>query len=216
MGFVANTCSYTPYQVAGDKGPANREGLLKGLTRGRLTPIDVDLGHDNSTGFAVFDDPLDTEFTEEKVFFDPLVLFCLRIDKLTVPPSTLRLHVRSRVNAVLTATGRARMPRTERDEIAEQVRGELLRRALPTISAYEVVWDTSTGRVRLYSSSQTVNEDFATRFRDDIGVGLTPMNTVGILETHFKPDDMEKVYRLVPSTFVAVNPGAGLHEGDDQ
>lgn len=214
MGFMTGTSSYMPYQVAGKEGPSGRESILKGLSKGRIASIDVDLGHDRACGFSVFDDPLDNEFTAEKVFFDPLVVFCLRIDKLTLPATTLRLYVRSRVSEALAAAGRSMMPRAEREEIAEQVRGELLRRTLPTISAYEVVWDTSTGRVRLYTSSQTANEEFTGRFKENLGVGLTPLNTVGILESHLDGSAIEEVYRLMPATFVAMNPAAGPQKGD--
>lgn len=214
MGFVTGTSSYMPYQARGKTGPSSRESLLQGLTAGRITPIDVELGRDRAIGFSTFDDPLDNEFTVEKVFFDPLAVFCLRIDKLSLPATTLRLHVRSRINEALSATGRNMMPRSEREEITEQVRGELLRRALPTVNAYEVVWDTSTGRVRLYSTSQAVNEDFVTLFKDNLDTGLQPLNTVGILESHLKQAELETVYQMMSTTFVAVNPAARTGEDD--
>jgi len=215
MGFARGTGSYTPYLVRGADSKTGRDAVIEGLARGRISPIDVALGHDRSTGFSVFDNPLDLEFSVDKVFFDPLVLFCLRIDKLSVPPSTLRLHIRSRVNEVLAARGSRGLPRSQRDDISEQVRGELLRRALPAIGAYEVVWDTSIDRIRLYSSSPAVNEEFALLVREYLELDIQPMNTVGVLEHGLEGEEMDTVYHMMPTTFVAANPAAAGPREDD-
>ncbi len=202
MGIARGVVSYTPYLVEGALGSDWKAAVLDGLIRGRVTTIDAGLGRDKAIGFAVFSDPLDTDFTEEKVFADPLVLFSLRMDRLVVPTSTLRLHVRRRVAEVLEATRRHRLPREEREEIEEQVRTDLLRRALPAITACEVVWDTRSGRLRLASTSPAMGEELMVRMREFLGLELKPLNLVGVLETCLNEDEVEQAYRLLPTSFV--------------
>lgn len=217
MALTRGIVSYTPYRVVSDPGPDLdrsappahlKAAVLDGLVRGRVSAIDVALGRDRTTGFSVFADPLDTEFTEEKVFADPLVLFCLRTDRLVVPPSTLRLHVRRRVAEVLAATRRQKLPREEREEVEEQVRADLLRRALPAITACEAVWDTRSNRLRLSTTSQSLNEEFTLRAREFLGLELQPLNLVGVLESRLDDEELDQAYHLLPSSFVPATAAA--------
>jgi len=198
-----NTVSYTVYEVTSGPMESLEQAVLDGLGRGRIGRIDVELGHDRTSGFATFDDPLDTEFSADKVFFGSLILFSYRMDRLSVPSSTLKLYVRQRVMQNLAATRREKMPKQERDELAEAVRAELLRRTVPTISAWPVVWDQESGRVRLYTTSAAANEEFMRRMRDVLGVELTPLNTVGVLESRLDDAELDKVYHLLPTSFLA-------------
>ncbi len=205
MGFNQNTISYTTYEVL-QAPPDWKDAVVEGLRQGRIFTIDIDAGRDKAVGFAVFDDPLNTDFETEHCVFDPLVVFAFRIDKLTVPASTLKLYIRRRVTESLLATRREKMPREERDELAEQVRTELLRRAIPAITAHDVVWDTATGRLRLFSTSAAVCEEFQVRAREFLQLELRAMNTVGVLERYLDERDLHEAYHLLPATFLA--PGA--------
>lgn len=213
MGFAQNTMSYTTWQVLTGPLPEHRQDLLDGLVRGRIGGIDVDVGRDRTAGFAVFDDPLDTGFLEANVFFDPLVLFCFRMDKLTVPPSTLKLYIRKRIGENLAATRRERMPRVEREELIEQVRHDLLRKAIPAIAAYDAVWDVASGRLRLFSTSAAVREEFVARCREYLGLDLRAMDTVGVLETRLDEHELIEAFHLLPFRF---GTGGGLADEEEE
>lgn len=205
MGFNQSAISYTTYEVL-QAPPDWKEAVVECLRQGRIYAIDIDAGRDKAAGFAVFDDPLNTEFEPENCVFDPLVLFSFRMDKLTVPASTLKLYIRRRVQENLAATRREKMPRQERDELAEMVRTDLLRRAIPAISGTDVVWDTASGRLRLFSTSTVVCEEFLARAREFLQLELRAMNTVGVLERYLDERDLHEAYHLLPATFLA--PGA--------
>jgi len=204
MGFVNNTISYVTYQVVDSDLPREelRKLILEGLTVGRISQIDVELGHDHTAGFALFDDPLSIEFSEDAVFFDPLVLFSFRMDKLTVPANTARLYIKRRIQERLDTTRRTKMPREEREEISDSVKLELLRRALPSISAIDVVWDMNSNRIRFYSNSASMNEEFLVRFNQHVGLKLRMMNGVGILESRLDERELEQVWHLLPTSFL--------------
>ena len=211
MGFATSTMSYSSWQVIQSPLPEHRQDLLDGLVRGRIGGIDVDVGRDRAAGFTVFDDPLETTFLEGNVFFDPLVLFCFRMDKLTLPASTLKLYVRKRLQENLAATRRERMPRVERDELTEQVRHDLLKRAIPAISAFDVVWDVTSGRLRLFSTSAAVREEFVTRCHEFLGLELRALDTVGVLESRLDEHELIEALHLLPFRF-----GTGGSLTDDE
>lgn len=205
MGFLQRSVSFFTFEVLGGPLPDHRQDLLDGLVRGRIGPIDIDLGRDQAAGFALFEDPLETDFREANVFFDPLVAFTFRMDRLSVPPSTFRLYLRRRLAQVLAERRATRLRREEREEIEEQVRMELLRRALPAIIAHEVVWDVPRRRIRIFSTSAAVREEFADRARNHLGLVLRPLHLQGVLEGELTPEEYERVLTLLPSRF-----GGGL------
>lgn len=207
MGMRQGPLTYTAFKVVKVPGPNFKEAVLSGLERGRFSGIDVALGHDRAVGFAVANDPLDTDFTEEKVFFSPLILFCFRQDRLAIPSTTFKLHVQRRVNQVLEETRRKRMPREEREDIEEEVRRELLRRALPAITAIEVVWDTESSTLRLMTASKALADEFVKRAREYLGLELLPLNIVGLIESSLEPEVVERVFRLLPSSFATIRHG---------
>jgi hypothetical protein len=213
MGFAQNTMSFTTWQVLAGPLPEHRQDLLDGLVRGRIGGIDVDVGRDRASGFAVYDDPLETGFTEANTFFDPVVAFCFRMDRLTVPPSTLRLYVRRRLAENLAATRRERLPKAEREELAEQVRHDLLKRAVPAIQAYDVVWDMPSGRLRLFTTSASVREEFLARAREVLGLELRALDTVGVLESRLDERELEEAFHLLPTQFRGSIPGV---TGEDE
>ncbi|HOU52373.1 MAG TPA: hypothetical protein PLQ97_00380 [Myxococcota bacterium] len=201
MGFLQRTVSFFTWEVLDGPLPDHRQDLLDSLVRGRIGPIDVDLGRDQAAGFARFEDPLDTEFTEATVFFDPLVAFSFRMDRLSVPPSTYRLHLRRRIAETLASGQKSRLRKEEREELAERVRMELLRRCLPAITAHEVVWDVPKRRIRLFTTAARVREEFADRARKDLGLTMRPLHLQGVLEGGLTPEEYERVLSLLPSRF---------------
>ena len=197
------TVSYTCYEVLTAPGPDVQEAVLDGLIRGRIPRIDVDVGHDRAAGFAVFADPLDIDFSPDKVFAGPVILFSFRQDRLAIPASTLRLYVEQRCRQNMAATHRDRLPRQERDELREAVRTDLLRRVPPTIHAYEVIWDQDSSRLRLFATSPAVCDDFVARAREGLGLQLRPLNTVGVIESGLDDRQVNEAFHLLPSTFLA-------------
>jgi len=202
MGFLQRTVSFFTWEVLESPLPDHRQDLLDALVRGRIAPIDVDLNRSEAAGFALFEDPLDTDFQEANVFFDPLVVFSYRLDRLSVPPSTYRLHLRRRIAETLAANQRSRLRKEEREELAERVRMELLRRCLPTITAHEVVWDVPKRRIRLFTTATKTREEFQDRARQTLGLSLRPLHLQGTLEIGLTPEEYERVLSLLPERLV--------------
>jgi DNA recombination-dependent growth factor C len=199
-----STVTYTCYVVREAPGPDLQVAVLEGLVRGRIFKIDIAVGHDRAAGFATWEDPLDVEFTAEKVFFGPVALFTLRLDRIVIPASTLKLYTRQRIRQNLESTRREKMPRAEREELSEAVRADMMRKAIPTISSYPVTWDLESGRVRLHSTSAAVCDEFVTRCRDNLGLELRPLNTVGVMESGLDERELDAAFHLLPASFLAI------------
>ncbi len=207
MDMLVGTLSCTSYEVIQAPGPDLKAAVLEGLERGRIHRIDVDLGHDTAMGFARVDDPLEVDFSVDNVFFDHMAAFSFRVDKLVIPSNTRRLYYKKRLAETLAARDRPKLSKAEREEISDAVRMELLRRAIPSINAVKVVWDTISNRLRLFSTSKVVADEFTARIRDHLGLHLRLLNTVGVLERGLDERELNEAYHLLPTTFLAGNNG---------
>lgn len=204
--------SWVPFKVlSGSTIPGD---IIAGLTRGRITSIDVDVGQSSKAGFAEYDDPLSTAFDVADVIFGSMVLFVHRVDSLVVPPATLKAMTRKRVAENLAATRRERMPRVEREELAEQVRNELLKRAVPKMVMTAVAWDFGSATLRLYSTSSTVREDFLHRAQEHLGLELRATDIVGTVAT-MEPETQEDLYHLLPVSFTFSTEDEEDDDGDE-
>lgn len=201
MGFLQKQVSFTTYKI---ESPFEIDigQIIKGLEKGRISEIDVSQGKDRTVGFAVFGNPLDVEFTEEKVVFETLILFSFRQDKLTIPSSTLKLYYQQKVKEKMIATRRERLRREEMDEIKEKVRIDLLRRALPSINAFDCVLDVRNRTLRIFTTNRSILDEFSTMAKEFLGLEIFEDNMVRVMEDNFSQEDMDRILRLKEDTII--------------
>jgi len=205
---------YTAFRVS-DPAAITEDTLCEALTRGRIGKIDVDAGFESAYGFAEYADPLSTRLDACEVWLsNTLAVWSFRVDSIKVPASTLKLHIRKRVAENLTATRRTMMPKAERDELAEQVRLDLLKRTPATIKAVGVVYDAETGLIRLDATSEKMIDFFVARAQECLGVNLTTLDAVGVIDSAFGANEAahNEIYHLLPTAFVG---DGGMDDGED-
>ncbi|MCG6534272.1 MAG: recombination-associated protein RdgC, partial [Syntrophales bacterium LBB04] len=117
---------------------------------------------------------LDNEFTYAKYKCGPHIIFSLRVDHRTVPPSLLKLKRMEAEQIYLTEKGKKKLYRQEREDIKERVQLELLTKALSVPSFQEICWSPETGSLLFGSLSAKVIEDFEKFFKESFQLVLRP------------------------------------------
>jgi DNA recombination-dependent growth factor C len=168
MGALQGTVTVRRYLVRGDK-PKDPNRLLKGVRAHALVPIDPRSDVEKVAGWASLADPTDLDLTAENVFFGPSVGLALRVDAL-VPPAAV---VKRLVAEKLKQSGR-RASRAEKQAVKDEVKKSLRSRYLPTIRATDLVWQTDTGQVFLWSHAKATNELAIDLFYKSFGLELVP------------------------------------------
>jgi DNA recombination-dependent growth factor C len=195
---MGNRVTFVTYRVS--QIPSEDE-IFEGIVRGKIGKVDLALGKDRTCGFAMFQNPLSTDFSKEDVFFQGFVFVSFRIDKYVVPASTLRLYVKERIESILKESGRQRIRKEEREEITKEVRNSLLSRALPAINAYKVIWDTDKRALRLFCTARGVRDEFEAWAHEFLGITLSPFNMATIVGDTLGQGARQKALKLLPVTF---------------
>mgnify|MGYP001770055818 CR=1 FL=1 len=73
-------------------------------------------------------------------------------------------------------------------------------------------WSTHCNRLRLFSTSKVVADEFTARIREHLGLHLRLLNTVGVLERGLDERELNEAYHLLPTTFLAGNNGPDEEE----
>jgi hypothetical protein len=144
--------------------PGARDKYVTALSAYACRPVTADSEGDRSAGWAVYDQPLDLGFTIENVWYNEYICLKYRIDVLRIPANTLKLYQRNRELQWLQDNHREAMPRAQRKALLEQVRTDLRAATLPTIRTIDVIWNTSTGRVWVWTSNARLFDEISVLF----------------------------------------------------
>ncbi|MBM4371662.1 MAG: hypothetical protein FJ098_08410 [Deltaproteobacteria bacterium] len=172
MGAFSGPITASAYRIQGV--PKDWKKVFEEMTRARFQELMPGSGKERTAGWVLADDPFSTDFSLATVFRGDTLLLALRQDTVSVSAPQVRFHVEKAVRQRLTAEGRERLTRQEQEDLAGEVRFDLLRRTVPTIRVAELVWNTDSGRAWFFSRVSAMVQPFEELFGETFGVGLVP------------------------------------------
>jgi recombination associated protein RdgC len=125
-------------------------------------------------GWISIENCLDTDFPYAAYAQGKYMLFSLRIDRKSIPPSLFRIRVMEAEQKHLAETGQKKLYREQREAIRDSVRLDLLARTLPVPTFYEICWSVSDRMVIFCTLSDKVGSELQEMFRESFGLGLLP------------------------------------------
>ncbi|QOX80794.1 recombination-associated protein RdgC (plasmid) [Trichlorobacter lovleyi] len=166
MGIYSNSVSMMQFNVVGDVPRIQMfDWLSSSLTGRAFRPID-DNAEESSIGWVRTDAFDNAIFDVPGAFMrDNFVFFSYRHDQRKISGAVAKARVRKAEKEFLDKhPDLKRPPKREREEIKERVKLGLLAKTIPTPSTVDIAWDTKTGVLTLFTSSQKVAEKFEELF----------------------------------------------------
>ena len=173
MGLLKGTWSFSRYHILGNMPEHFNDFIDEGLKKYAFANSAGQTAEKN-LGWTSLENILDTEFAYAKYRCGGYIIFSLRIDRRTVPPSLLKLKVMETEKKYLADSGKKRIYRNEREDIKEKVQSELLARALNVPSFHELCWFPERQSLIFGSHSPKVREDFEKYFKESFHLVLQP------------------------------------------
>ncbi len=174
MGLLKGSWSFSRYRVAG-KMPEHFDDFIdERLKRYAFTEITSQVA-EKIAGWTSLENVLDTEFSYAKYKLGAYIIFSLRMDRRSVPPSLLKLRVMEAEKKHLADSGKKRLYRAEREDIKERVQLELMARAPKVPSFHEVCWFPESSSLIFGSLSAQTMEDFEKYFKESFQLTLQPL-----------------------------------------
>lgn len=186
MGLLKGTWTFSRFYVLGNLPEQSNTFIDEGLKKNAF-PDFTGKFSEMSVGWTDIENIIDTDFKYAKYNCGSYLIFSLRIDRRSLPPALLKLKVMEKEKKYLAENDNKRLYRQEKEEIKERTRLELLERALPIPSFYEVCWSSSKNTVIFGSHSDKVTEAFQKLFKESFQLNLLPY-------LPWLPENAENIY----------------------
>lgn len=211
MGALSGGMTVKRMLTSGPPMAKFRERFVDSLNAYAVRPLEPASDEDRVCGWAAVAHALDTRFESEKVFFNEYLCVAYRIDTLKVPATTLKLHQRDAELAWLAENHMETMPRGQRKELHEEIALRLRERMVPTIKAVDLVWNTTTGQVWVWTHSAKVLEEIEELFHKTFELELRTCDPYSVAERALEGPLAEALEQAEPAVLFdpdAVKGGA--------
>ncbi len=173
MGLLKGTFTFTRYRIIGNVPPNFSEFVNRQIRKFAFQELSS-VAEESSMGWAAIEDVTDTRFEFANYALSEYLIFSLRVDRKHVPPSLLRIKIHETEKQLLSEKKQERLFKGQRKEIAEAVRLNLLAKALPVPSSYDVCWCVSKKWLVFGSHTEKVSDDFVKLFERTFEMKLQP------------------------------------------
>ncbi|MCE5262367.1 MAG: recombination-associated protein RdgC [Deltaproteobacteria bacterium] len=173
MGLLKGVVTFSRFRVVGalpDRFPEFfNERIRRDAFRNVWRTTD-----EKAAGWTDLENVLDTDFPYASYAQGRYMLFSLRTDRKSVPPSLLRLRILEAERKQLAESGQKKLYREQRDAIRESVRLELLGKTLPVPAFQEICWSVPDGILTFCCLSDKVAGELQELFRESFSLDLAP------------------------------------------
>ncbi len=224
MAFASGSIALKRFSVAGQAPARAEEAMIEALASHAIGADSLRPADHLEVGWITGEHILDTDFSFARNAIADGLHFAMRIDSHRPPADLVRSYCKENERAMLQATGREFLSRTERREAREQAlaRAEQEARAgaFRRMKSIPVFWDFRRGEAYLGTAATTAIDAFATLFQETFDLAAVPLSA-GELAARWSARAGENRYfeDCRPAFFVpppeGVDPAEGPPIGDE-
>jgi DNA recombination-dependent growth factor C len=172
MGLIYGSGSFTRFLVVGDVPRDYLEEYPKRISRFTFRNIDRASERERSFGWVNIMDMFDNRLAGMEYFKEPCIALSWRVDVRKVPSKALKQACREAEEKIKETEGLEFLAKARRQEIKDQMQHELIQRAIPRSSAYDVIWNLRTSMLLFGSTSNNLSDEFSEFFLQCFGLHL--------------------------------------------
>ena len=212
MGALEGNLTFTTFYVEGEPPADFHQDYLNRLNKYFFEPLTPLGEEERSVGWVPAQDPIATEFSRDQVFYNQYIVFAMRIDKWALPSPWVKAMMRKAIadrmpeiqaEADKKASekrakgeddskflGKAKLSKSEKAKIKLEVTTDLKHKILPAMKTIDVAWNIQECKLRFWSTSPAVCEEFAEMFEETFGLALN-MDNPYLMAQHLGLDEKQ-------------------------
>ncbi len=201
MGLLKGSASFVRFSVQGELPENPMDYIADRVVSFSYNDID-DTYDEYSIGWVSVLNMFDSQFKYASYVAGDYVTLTLRIDERKVSPAILKKMTQKEEERIRLEKELPKLSRSMKVEIKERVRVELMRKAIPVPSVFELCWSLSDSTLLFFTTNKkihTVLEDF---FKESFGILIRQQIPYTTAENLLKDDDLLTLDRLSPELFV--------------
>ncbi len=181
MGILNNTVSICQFQVLGATPATDLATWVgEGLANDGFRSIEQS-SEELSSGWVQLDDYQNSDFDGLHTFqHNHYLAFSLRRDQRKLPTALLKPYILKAEEEWLAANPQfKRVPKQQREDLRDAVRGSLFAKTLPVPAIYDAVWDTRCNLITFSSLGTNAVDLLVDQFKKSFnGLRLVPVHPI--------------------------------------
>ena len=202
MGLLSSSHSISRYRIEGDLEEGLLDRVRKGLKDNAISTVEDEYA-EIETGWTPYESHYDPDFETRPFAFGTLFLFCLRIDKKSVPAKVVKKQMTMEIAKRLKESNREFLSKNEKTDIRDSVMEKLMRQMPSVPNVYDVLWNPEEGYLWFFSTQKAANEELETLFFKSFKlklIRLFPFTMAGGI-TGFTDTDRDRLAQLTSVKF---------------
>lgn len=201
MGLLSRTSTFVRYAVEGQLPDNFWDFAAERIAQFSFQDID-DTFDEYSIGWVAIDNMFDSSFAHASYAVGDYIVLSLRIDERKVSKTLLKKFSLKEEERLKKEKQIPRLSRSQRIQIREDIRLQLVKKSLPLPAVYDLAWNLADNTVLFFSIStkaQSMLEDF---FKECFGLTII-LQVPYLTAAHLLDfDEQEKLKELQPDIFV--------------
>ena len=201
MGLMKGTAGFVRFSVEGDLPENIWDYIAERITAFSFKDID-DTYDEDSLGWVSISNMFDTEFDYASYAAGNYVTLSMRLDERKISAAIVKKFVAKEEERIKKEKQIPKIPRSMRVEIKERIQNELMRKAPPMPSVFDLCWNLEDSTLLFFSTSKKAQALLEDLFKETFG--LTIMQQIPYLcgEHLLDEEEADRLARITPDIFV--------------
>ncbi len=201
MGFVKGTAAFVRFSVEGDLPENVWDFIAERITQFAFMDID-DTYEEESLGWVSVTNMFDTDFNYASYAAGNYVTLSMRLDERKVSSTIVKKFVAKEEERIKKEKEIPKISRSMRVEIKERIENELMRKALPMPSVFDLCWNLENSTLLFFSTNQKAQALLEDLFKDTFGLNIMQQIPYVCGEHLLDEEDRDKLATITPDIFV--------------
>ena len=201
MGFLKGTAGFVRFSVEGDLPENIWDFIAERITANSFRDID-DTYEEDSLGWVSVSNMFDTEFEYASYAAGNYVTLSMRMDERKVSGAIVKKFVAKEEERIKKEKEIPKIPRSMRVEIKERIENELMRKALPLPSVFDLCWSLEDSTLLFFSTNQKAQGLLEDLFKETFGLTIMQQIPYVCGEHLLDEEEMDKLAAITPDFFV--------------
>ncbi len=201
MGFVKGTAAFVRFSVEGDLPENVWDFIAERITQFAFRDID-DTYEEESLGWVSVTNMFDTDFNYASYAAGNYVTLSMRLDERKVSSAIVKKFVAKEEERIKKEKEIPKISRSMRVEIKERIESELMRKALPMPSVFDLCWNLENSTLLFFSTNQKAQALLEDLFKDTFGLNIMQQIPYVCGEHLLDEEDRDKLATITPDIFV--------------
>jgi len=201
MGLLKGSASFVRFSVLGDLPENPLDYIADRIVSFSFQDID-DSYDEYSIGWVSLLNMFDSQFEYASYVAGDYITLTLRIDERKVSPAILKKMVQKEEERVRLERQLPKLGRTLKVEIKERIRVELMRKAIPVPSTFELCWSLSESTLLLFTTNKKIHAVLEDFFKESFGLLIRQQIPYTTAENLVSEEQLAQLDRITPEIFV--------------